>query len=306
MTVAAHEAAGAPPPGYDQVFVDPHDGSVIGTRHNGPGLGREHWVQDIYTVHSTLFAGRWGGRLMGAIGLVWLLETLVGLYLTLPRQRPFFAKWRSAWQIGWHGSWPRLMLDLHRATGLWAFPVMLLLAYSSFGIGLYDEALLPLVSAFSPPRPSLFDSPAGPRDDHEPTLGFARAIQLATERARADGLAWPAAVATYVPERSLYGVMFTRSGVEEYSGMGPITYYLDDRTGATQLRDDVYADSAGAKVLRSTYPIHSGQVGGNATRWLVILMGLLVFESAVTGLLVWLRRRRAPGGESLRRRARTT
>jgi uncharacterized iron-regulated membrane protein len=293
LTVAARNGAHAlaAQPGYDQVFVKPTDGSILGTRRNGPGYGRRHWVQDIYTLHTTLFAGRWGGRLMGAIGLVWLVEAVVGLYLTLPRRGPFFAKWKSAWSISWRSQWPRLMLDLHRAPGLWAFIAMVALAYSSFGIGLYDEALQPLVSAVSPPRPSLFDTPPASPDWHSPTVGFARAITIATARARHDGLAWRPAVATYLPDRAMYGVMFTRSGRDEYSGLGPITYYLDDRTGASVLVDDVYADSTGAKVLRATYTIHSGQVGGNLTRWLVIALGILVVEMCVTGLLVWWRKR---------------
>lgn len=293
LTVA--RAAGepqAPRLAYDQVFLDPSDGSIIGTRLNGPGHGKPHWIQNVYTFHTALFAGRWGARLMGSIGLVWLVETLVGLYLTLPRRRPFFAKWKSAWVVGWRHPWPRVMRDLHRATGLWALPFMVSLAYSSFGIGLYDEALLPIVNAISPPRPSLFDRPPVFPELHTPTLGFDRAIRIAVIRARHDGLAWPAAVATYLPERALYGVMFSRSGVEEYSGLGPVTYYLDDRSGDPRLVDDVYVDTAGAKVLRATYPIHSGQVGGNVTRWLVILMGLLLLETAITGLLVWWRKRR--------------
>jgi uncharacterized iron-regulated membrane protein len=294
FTVASRENAHAStaPLDYDQVFVNPIDGSILGTRRDGPGYGRRHWIQDIYLLHSTLFAGKWGGRLMGAIGLLWLVEILVGLYLTLPRRGPFFAKWKSAWRISWRSSWPRLMVDLHRVTGLWALVPMVVMAYSSFGIGLYYEALQPLVRAVSPPRPSLFGTVPALPDGHSPTIGFARAIDIATARARHDGLEWPPAAASYLPGRAVYGVMFTRSGQEEYSGLGPITYYLDDRTAAPKMVDDVYADNMGAKVLRATYPIHSGQIGGHATRWVVMVLGVLVLEMSITGLLVWWRRRR--------------
>ena len=294
MTVAARETPGrtAQPLGYDQVFVSPLDGSTLGTRATRPGIDRRHLMQGIYTLHVDLFAGTWGGRLMGAIGLLWLVESLVGFYLTLPGKRPFFSKWKPAWTVSWSGHWPRFLLRLHRASGLWVLVLALVFAYSSFAIGLYYEAFEPIVTAVSPPAHTPFDEPAPAADGHAAGIGFAEALELASAQARKDHLAWPAAKVSYVPERSMYGVMFSRSGREEYNGIGPITYYLDDRAGERRFVDNPYTDSAGAKVLRATYPIHSGSVGGTVTRWIVLGLGVVLLEMSLSGLIVWWSKRR--------------
>lgn len=294
LTVAARVIAGrtAQPLGYDQVFMSPLDGSTLGTRATRPGLDQRHLLQGIYTLHVNLLAGTWGGRLMGAVGLLWLIESIVGFYLTLPGRRPFFAKWKSAWTVSWSGHWPRFLLRLHRASGLWVLILTLVFAYSSYAIGLYYEAFEPIVTAISPPARTPFEETAPPADGHAPGIGFAEALALAAARAGHDRLAWPAAKVSYVPERSMYGVMFSRSGREEYSGIGPITYYLDDRAGDLRFVDNPYADSTGAKVLRATYPIHSGEVGGTVTRWIVLGLGVVLLEMSLSGLVVWWSKRR--------------
>ncbi len=282
---AGHDAA--QPLGYDQAFMSPLDGSTLGTRATRPGIGRRHLMQGIYTLHANLVAGTWGGRLMGTVGLLWLLESLVGFYLTLPGRRPFFAKWKPAWTLSWSGHWPRFLLRLHRASGLWVLVLTLVFAYSSFAIGLYYEAFEPIVTAISPPAGTPFDEQAPPGDGHAPGIGFADALELAGARAREDHLAWPAAKASYVPERSMYGVMFSRTGREEYSGIGPITYYLDDRSGDLRFVDNPYTDSGGAKILRATYPIHSGELAGTVTRWIVLALGIVLLEMSLSGLIIW-------------------
>jgi uncharacterized iron-regulated membrane protein len=77
----------------------------------------------------------------------------------------------------------------------------------------------------------------------------------------------------------------------DYSGLGPIDYDIDDHTGRLVYIDNPYADSGGRKLERSLYPLHSGQVFGLVTRWLVMLLGLAILEMSVTGLIVWWKKR---------------
>jgi uncharacterized iron-regulated membrane protein len=293
LTVAPRQSGAIEADGpVDQVFVSPLDGSVLGTRKNEPGLDRRHIVRGIYALHTALLAGTWGGRLMGIVALLWLLESVVGIYLSLPKSGPILSKWMRSWQVQWRGQWLRYLNDLHRASGLWICAWVLAFAYSSIGIALYYEAYEPVVRFLSPPAASPFDTPPPVAERQPPAIGFGQALELGTSTARADGLSWPIAAVSYVPDRGLFGVVFTRSGREEYSGFGPITYFLDDRTGKRVYVDDPYRDSAGAKWLRVLYPIHSGQIAGTATIWITIIGGIVLFEIAVTGFVVWFGKRR--------------
>ena len=80
--------------GYNQVYVDAVTGRIEGRRDSRavslstrtlmPFLRRLH-----YMLHIPAFRGtdRWGYWLMGAVALVWLLDSFVGFYLTLPPRR---------------------------------------------------------------------------------------------------------------------------------------------------------------------------------------------------------------------------
>lgn len=80
------------PLGYDQLFLDPHDGHVVGTRQSGPGWDRRHIVEGVFQFHYTLLGGIWGRWLMGIAALGWLIGNVVGFYLTLPLTRPYWRR----------------------------------------------------------------------------------------------------------------------------------------------------------------------------------------------------------------------
>jgi uncharacterized iron-regulated membrane protein len=303
------EVAGRPgaaqPLGYDQLFVDPYRTQVIGALQNTPGWDRAHIVRGMYFLHYTLLGGDVGRWLMGLVALGWLVGNLVGFYLTLPAKGPFWSKWTPIWTINFKAKWPRVLLDLHRASGLWLFIGVTLLSATSVALNFYSEAFRPIVVALSPPKPTPWDRPA-PKPDptHRPHLSFVDAEKLGLATAHSHGLRLRPAVETYDPDYRLYGVRFTRDGREDYAGFGPVSYYFDDTTGRLAFVDDVGSDSLGQKVLRSLYPLHSGQVGWLPTRILTCILGLSVLEMSITGLIVWWKKRPARvAARKARRRA---
>jgi uncharacterized iron-regulated membrane protein len=274
-----------------QLFVDPADGRIVGTREDRPGWDRRHLVQGIFRLHYTLLAGTAGRWLMGVVALGWFVTNGVGFYLTLPTRGPFWPKWRQMWRIRLKVPPLRLLLDLHRASGLWLVPGVLILSATSAALNFYDEAFRPAVAAVSPPAATPWDRPL-PAARPLPLIGFDAALDRAVALAARDGLGWQPAVLRHFADRQLYGVSFTPDGADDYPGLGPVAYLVDDRTGDLVFVDNPWTDSAGQKVLRALYPLHSGQVGGVATRLVVLLLGLATVEMAVTGIIVWWKKRR--------------
>ncbi len=77
---------------YNQVFVDPATGSIVGKRYWGRiSLDSENLLPFLYKLHYSMhfpdFASidRWGVWFMGIVGIVWMFDCFVGFYLTLPR-----------------------------------------------------------------------------------------------------------------------------------------------------------------------------------------------------------------------------
>jgi uncharacterized iron-regulated membrane protein len=293
ITVVPRAAGGALP--YDQVFVDPDDGHVLGQRSTKPGWDAPHLMQGIYELHARLLAGTAGRWLMGIVSGLWAASSAIGLYLTLPRTGPFWKKWKPLWTVNPKSKLPRLLLDLHRASGLWTLFAGLAVALSGCALSFYSEAVEPAALALSPSHVAALNldlpSPPGPKPrrlDWDAATG--RAADAAAHRS---GAALKPAVASYDADENLYRIGFTRSGVRDYTGLGPIYWYVDAASGQVAYADDPYRDSAGRAVLRGLYPVHSGQALGVTGRILALLLGLSVVEMSITGGYLWWRKRRA-------------
>lgn len=298
VAVAARSGA---PLGFDQVVLDGGDGHVTGVRQLRPGWRAPGLMQGVYQFHYTLLAGTIGRWLMALAAFAWLVSNLIGVYLTWPARPPYWRTWKRSWTFRRSSPLPRLLLDVHRLSGLWLLPPLTVLAFTSLAMNLFSEAWMPVVQRLSPATPSPFD---GPATAHPAPIRLALGDALARARADAarDGIGWRAAVIDQAADRALIGVSFTRSGVEEYRGLGPVTYWLDGGDGHLAYVDNPYADSAGRKLSRALYPLHTGQMIGPAGVALDDVLGLATLEMMGTGVYLWLKRR--PGRVARRRRGR--
>lgn len=284
---------GSPPLSYDQLFLDPGDGRVVGVREKEAGWDRPHLVEGLMQLHFNLLAGDWGRWLLGVVALAWLLSNFVGIYLTWPLRRPYWRQWRRLWRVSFKSSVPRTLLDLHRASGLWLLIGVTLLAFTSVAMNFYGEVYEPAVTRIAPLRYSLFDKPAPYPNGARPTLSYADALNLAGQQAEREGLSWQPATMLYRADWNLYGVTFTNDGTLNYRALGPVYLYFDAANGQLVHRVDPYVDSAGLVMIRMLYPLHSGQIAGWPTIALVFLLGFATLEMTVTGFYVWWKKRRS-------------
>jgi len=284
--------------GSEQAFLDGRSGRLVGLRAVKPGWDRRELMEGIYTLHFTLLAGTFGRWFMGVVALGWLIGAIVGVYLTVPARRPYLRPWLKAWTIRFKSRLPRFMLDLHQASSLWLIIGVLALAGTSVCLNFFSEMFEPAMMAMSPAKPSPFDSHARPAPQ-PPRISFAEALDAGVAHARATGSTWRPAALYAAPDMNLYEVMFTKSGIVNYSGLGPVTDYFSAANGRFVYEDSPYADSLGRKMTRALYPIHTGQVIGPAGIAFIFVTGLQTVELCLTGLYVWWKRR--PPRVALRR-----
>jgi uncharacterized iron-regulated membrane protein len=286
LPVTVTAAPGAAKAGFTQAFIDRADAHIVGTRSDGPGWGRRHLVDGIEEFHKNLLAGTVGRWLVGIAALFWFVSNLIGVYLTWPRRAPWLRQWKRMWRFSFKSMFARLMLDIHRSTGLWLVIGVTVLAYTSVCLNFYNEVYAPTVDRIAPSH-DMFDDPAPFPKGTRPTLPFADAVARARQKAAADRLDWQPATALYKPDWNLYGVTLTDNGRLQYRWLGPVYYYFDAQDGHLVNVVDPYQDGAGLALIRSLYPLHSGQVGGWPTVALIFLLGLATIEMAGTGLYVW-------------------
>ena len=290
VSVTAHP--GKPEIENDQVFLDPATGAQVGARSTEAGMSRRQFVPLIAELHFNLLAGDAGRIFMGFIALGWLVSSGIGLYLTLPKKRPFLQNWWPAWTYSPKRSFARQMLDIHRSSALWLFPFLFVLAFTSVSLNFFSEAYSPAVTTISPLKKSLFDQDMPFPDGTSPSLSYDDAFSLADAQASEEGISWKAATMLYYPNWNLYGTTFSDNGVLNYKYLGPIYYYFDADTGAFVHEVNPYTDSAGLVMIRVLYPTHSGEVAGGLGVFFIFVLGLATTEQCITGVWVWWKKRK--------------
>ena len=144
---------------HDVFYLDPVSGEEVGKRLWAACCFQPAnlvpWVLEFH--HNLTLPGNWGLYLMGGVAMFWFLDCFVGAWLTLPRGRPFWSKWATAWKIK-RGNAYRFNFDLHRAGGLWLWLLLAPVALSSVALNLPSQVFKPLVSLFSPIEPSVYEA----------------------------------------------------------------------------------------------------------------------------------------------------
>jgi len=284
--------------GYNQVAVDPVTGAIQGQRMWGAiSLSRENLLPFLYKLHYTMhIPDGWGIEFgvwfMGLIAIVWVLDCFVALWLSFPR----LSAWRKSFAFRWKQGGYRLNFDLHRSGGVWVWLLLLLLAVTSVSMNLNTQVMRPLVSAFSTLSPSPFASraPAAPNQPIEPGIPIERAIALAQAEATHRGWTAPAGGVFLSTSFGVWGVGFFEPGRDHGDGgLGNPWLYLDSRSGTLAGSDVPGTGSAGDIFMQAMFPLHSGRILGLPGRILISLMGAVVAMLSVTGLVIWIKKRRA-------------
>lgn len=283
---------------YNFAYLDPATGETLATRYWARCcFAAEDFIPFIYEFHHALtLPGTWGYLLMGLVAIAWTLDCFIALVLTFPRGRPFFAKWKAAWQVKRGGGAYRTNFDLHRAGGLWLWPILLPVAVSSIAMNLPDHVFRPLVSLVSPVEQSVYYQrgllPLG--SFGETRQDFAAIHERGQAEAAAHGLDEPIYGLYFSTLYNFYAVGYGSHDAP----LGSPWFYFDGADGRLLRADIPGRGTAGEIFEQLQFPIHGGRIGGLAGRIVICVAGLVIFVLSVTGIVIWwkklaARRRRA-------------
>lgn len=298
-------------PGFNQVFLDPVTGEELGKREWGAvwPLNSENLISFLYKLHYSLHlpemfgTDRWGIWLLGAIAILWTLDCFIAFYITLPpspakqtTRAQFLKRWKKAWTIRPNAGTFKLNYDIHRAFGLWAWGLLLLIAFTAFALNLRREVFIPMLSAVTPLTPSAIEQrPRSPL--HAPVMPdvtYAQILRNAETQASQKGWQAPASRIGYFMNLGVYSVEFFYPEADHgVAGGGHQRLFLDGHTGA-YLGDKVpWTGTVGDLIAQAQFPIHSGRILGLPGRILISAMGLIVALLSGTGLYIWLKKRKS-------------
>lgn len=306
VRVGVAARAGQPPLPYDTVWADPYTGRVrLAFRYGVLADGAQNIVPFLYLVHYSFAAGAWGIWAFGVAALVWTIDCFIGFYLTLPMRRrgvaalmpssqSWWARWKPAWLVRRGARGHKLNFDLHRASGLWLWPLLFVFAWSSVGFCL-PSVHRPVMAALGAEEDAAFPPLAAPLD--QPPLGFARAEAVGQALMAREGAARGFSVAEggyliYQPPTGLYRYS-ARTSLDQSHEDASTSLWFDARTGRTVRFDPPLGKTAADATMRWFYMLHMARVFGLPYRIFVSLLGLAVVALSVTGVLIWTKKRSA-------------
>lgn len=308
---------GAGPLPNDQVFVDPYTGRILGERRWGDlSQGVRNLVPFLYRLHYSLALGVIGEKLFGIVALLWTIDCFVGAWLTFPPRTAgrgtWLARWRHAWQVRWSGGSYRLNFDLHRAAGLWLWVVLVVIAWSSVAFNLWAEVYDPLMRGAFPNQPGREALAPASQTSVPPALTWhdARRIgrRLMDEQARQHD---------FRVQRETLLVHDPCCGPRgHYRYQVQSSRDIRDRWGSTQVVFDADTGeflqlwlptgaASGDTIRMWLTSLHMAAVGGLPYRLFMTVVGLLVPMLAVTGVVIWARKRRGRSVAADHRASRT-
>lgn len=302
--------------GYNNVFVDPVTAKVTGQRDSKSiALSKRNlmsWLRHLHeSLHMPVFWGsdRWGFWLMGGIALMWLIDSFVALYLTLPRRlaarreakaaaprRSWLKRWQPSWVVRWRSGGYKLNFDLHRAGGLWVWLIIIVVSFTSFSLNLYREVFYPVMSQISTTTPGPYETikPAPFGSFIEPKISFAAAIDIARAEGQRLGFEFPPAGIWYGGDFPFYNISFFDPTDEMGpAGMGMSNIYVSADNGAVLGMHRPWHGTAADVFVQLQLPLHSGRILGLTGRIIMSIMGVFVVMLSITGIVIWERKRRA-------------
>ncbi|AZG13580.1 PepSY-associated TM helix domain-containing protein [Cupriavidus pauculus] len=278
------QGAQAAPGRSRQVMIDPITLAVKGERLFGvPGLSRQQIMPTLFHLHRYLLSGETGKTIVGVTGMVLLLSVLLGVALWWPKSR--LRAWKQSVRIAHGGSWSRFTYTFHRAGGIFAAPVLAVIAFSGWYLNL-PKWVTPIIgSVMTVSAPAKHQSDPPPPGAHAITP--AQAMTAAQRQ-------FPGAQVTRIslPRKpgDAYEVRLRQEG-ELQADSGATRLWLDAYTGRPLGARDPRDAQSGDALIFWLFPLHTGEAFGTYGRVFITAFGLMPLAFALTGVLIWWKRR---------------
>ena len=302
---------------HQSIRLNPYNGELIdyGNSEGLWPLSLHNILNVIYSLHYSLALGEVGLWLLGIAALIWTFDCFVGFYLTLPvwrrsqyktgttthqslQTRGFWSRWAVAWKIKWSASVFRINFDLHRAGGLWTWLMLFVFAWSSVAFNLGQQVYQPVMKVlFDLPDFNQFPITNLPESRPTPNLDWhnAHAIgqRLMSEQAQVYHFQVLAEeTLAYQPEKGAF-FYTVKSDLDINEQNSNTTVWFDGNNGAFVGVLVPSGQNAGMTISLWLFTLHMARIWGLPYKIFVCLMGLVVAMLSVTGVYIWLKKRRA-------------
>ncbi len=264
-----------------EVMMDPVTGALLGQRSaQTMSLAPRYAMQTVYEFHRNVLLGESGSNIVGIAGFLLLASAISGIVLALPRSR---AAWGRLLAINLRASATRMAFDTHRSAGT-LIALLLVLATLTGSTLVYLNYVRELVSVFS----KVASFPTVPfrlsTDQPQPLDTLVATVQRAHPQR--------AITEIRVPAGQMSGYQFYLRGDGDEYRLGDTLVWMHPGTGEILVERSDRTRTAGETLMHWLFPLHSGTAFGSVGMAAMFVTGIAPLLLVVTGLWVWLRKRR--------------
>lgn len=260
------------------VAVNPYTAQVLGTINSDT-----RFFTIVLQLHRYLCLGKTGKVITGISCLIFLSLIITGLVLWWPKKRK---EWQQRLKIKWKARAKRLNWDLHAVGGFYVHLIIFLIAFTglTWSYQWFNNGIFQVFDG--KPQQRLVNPP---NQIKQPiTDGFYENIYQQTNIR----LPYKGEVDIVIPAADSVSVRISKLNLEaDYSNVVDFLFY-EKGTGRV-LGERLYKnETMGMKVRRIVYPIHTGNIYGWPTKILAFISTLIAFSLPITGLRIWLGRKK--------------
>lgn len=250
----------------------------------GVVVAEDTWAGFFLLLHVELVSGEIGQSVVAVAGLIGLLLTVTGLYLWWPRPR----RWRQALMLRRNAHGPALLLNYHNVPAIWLLAPYVVVLIT--GLYLVKPSWIdPIVSTFSEIRELRhFETASAPPGACGASTSLDKAIEIGRE-GRADTDLIRTIWRPNGPQTP-YFIEFQSESANPRAG-GSVVWVDNNCPKIITQRE--YLTLTTAETIKSwLWPLHTNLGLGVFGQFLVFATGVLMACLFVTGLWLWLIRRR--------------
>lgn len=241
----------------------------------------------VLQLHRYLCMGPTGKAITGVSCCIFLIMVITGIVLWWPKRNARKQRLR----VKWDASWKRLNWDLHAVLGFYVHIVIFLIALTGLTWS-YQWANNLIFYAFdgkpmnkmTPPKTAVVKTPGSTYLDR---------VMLRTDSA----LTYNGPVRIRFAEKKDQAITVIKRNYDAAIDNIASTLYFEAGTGRLVQARLYENESRGMKVRRLVYPIHTGSLLGWPTKLLALIAALIAASLPVTGLYIWLNRKKKPAAK---------
>jgi uncharacterized iron-regulated membrane protein len=268
----------APGGGLTAIRIDGSTGATLRTSSWDRPVMSLSPFRMVFLLHKQLLAGKLGEWVVGVSGLLLAVNILVGLRIAWPQP----GRWTSVLLPRPTKSRAARLQALHRALGLVLAPLLLVTVIS--GLSMIWKAPLQAALGLRP-----FHAPVGERmGPLVAPVALSSAVSIGLRRLPN---AMFAGVDTPGPGHAVYAVWLRQPG-EWRQVFGSTIVYVDAADGRILAVRDARRFGLGESVIADSYPVHTWEWGGAASRWIAEMIGVAALVQAGLALVSSVDRRR--------------